>query len=130
MRFVVAMNSRTSSVQGGTLAQDFATGMCVVVARRGRVLAVTFTTQCPCPTVMGSGTRKENAATVRPCSIPVVSWSFTVYCEGVVNADGECCGSPTAVLDRDGSCCYTRLDACGVCNGTNVAIDVSPSLSL
>jgi hypothetical protein len=46
-------------------------------------------------------------------------------CLGTIRpADGRCCGNSTTVLDGSGECCAGRVDACGVCNGHAIAVDV------
>jgi hypothetical protein len=47
---------------------------------------------------------------------------------GVVDAEGACCVASSLtrapVLDVAGACCGEGLDACGVCGGSGVAVDV------
>lgn len=48
---------------------------------------------------------------------------------GVVSNSGVCCtgavNATAPVLDRDGMCCASNLDACGVCGGRGNMVDIA-----
>lgn len=118
---------------------DTATVLFVRVVSCTRGLAVGHETQSPFLSALAYGTASASAAKVGQslcatlitlCNTRLVNLAKTHHVvamfalAGVIGPYEACCGSPTAVLDRDGECCFGSLDACGVCNGTAIAVDV------
>lgn len=67
------------------------------------------------------------------CAVPTacVSARIDAYGDccpsGVLNFDGECCnqvGDRAPILDGDGACCTSTRDACGLCGGSAVTVDI------
>ena len=86
-------------------------------------------------TCSASGTCEcDDGFTGGRCSEPrcPVHWSAEecgCCASGVLSVAGECCPAGPAgvrpVLDREGRCCPEgRLDACGVCGGQSLAVDM------
>ncbi len=59
-----------------------------------------------------------------PCPSGVVDRSGACCASGLLATDGGCCSGGRTGLDRRGACCDKQLDACGVCGGAAVVVDV------
>ena len=108
--------------------------------------ACTCDTAADCPAAVYSGNAvcddnlgkcTCNALWAGPsCSVPVFTSTTAGTCaSGVVDVTGACCAGYTDAdtgrccaagsrLDHAGRCCASHVDACGVCGGAGVAVDV------
>jgi hypothetical protein len=86
-----------------------------------------LSSSCECkPGWFGTYCDSRSVSTAPSC-VDGVSDVTGACCGGPIDIDsGMCCGNATSVVDRSGRCCTSgRVDACGVCDGDGVAVDVT-----